>query len=161
MKIRPARLQLAAVGARILRTRPLVRAPIWIYRAGAGALLGPRLLMVEHIGRKSGARRYVILEVVSHPAPGRYLVASGFGERAQWFRNIQANPRVRVYTRSRTPAPAVARTLTRHDGDAVLRDYASRHPRAWSQFKPVLERTLGGPIFESQTSVPIVELQLD
>jgi hypothetical protein len=81
---------LAAVGARILRSRPLMRAPIWIYKVGAGAVLGSRLLMIEHIGRKSGALRYVVLEVVDHPARNTYVIASGFGAKAQWFRNIQA-----------------------------------------------------------------------
>ncbi|HTM84573.1 MAG TPA: nitroreductase family deazaflavin-dependent oxidoreductase, partial [Mycobacterium sp.] len=39
-----------------------MRAPIWLYRARLGALLGSRLLMLEHRGRTSGARRYVVLE---------------------------------------------------------------------------------------------------
>lgn len=47
------------LGARLLRTRAFVRAPIPLYRAGLGFLLGPRLLMLEHIGRKPGARRGV------------------------------------------------------------------------------------------------------
>jgi deazaflavin-dependent oxidoreductase (nitroreductase family) len=48
--------------------------------------------------RKSGLGRYVVLEVVDHPTPDSYVVASGFGEKAQWFRNVKANPRMRVYT---------------------------------------------------------------
>ena len=59
---------LAAVGARILRSHSLMGTPIWIYQAGAGVVLGSRLLMIEHIDRKSGAPRYVVLEVVDHPA---------------------------------------------------------------------------------------------
>lgn len=154
------RSQLAAVGARILRTRPLMRAPIWIYRSGAGAMLGSRLLMLEHVGRKSGARRYVVLEVVGHPTPDSYLVASGFGENAQWFRNIKANPEVRVYAGGRSPSSATARILTRQESDRALGDYVSRHPQAWNRFKPVLERTLGSSISETNTALPIVELRL-
>ena len=67
----------AAWGARLLGVRRLVRAPIFLYRARLGFLLGSRLLMLEHIGRKSGARRYALLEVVDHSRPGTYLVASG------------------------------------------------------------------------------------
>jgi deazaflavin-dependent oxidoreductase (nitroreductase family) len=37
------------------------------------------------------------LEVVDHPSPEVYVIASGFGRKAQWFRNIEADPRVRVY----------------------------------------------------------------
>jgi deazaflavin-dependent oxidoreductase (nitroreductase family) len=155
------RAQIATVAAGVLQVRPLMRAPVWIYRAGAGALLGPRLLMLEHTGRRSGLRRNVVLEVIGHPTPERYLVASGFGEKAQWFLNIQAHPEVRVYHRGRPPAAATARVLTPPEAGQILRGYAERHPRAWNRFKPVLERTLGRPIDESHTTLPIVELRLD
>src|ERR1051326_5078584 len=102
---------IAGAAAGLLRARWLVRAPVWLYRARLGVLVGPRFLMLEHTGRKSGTRRYVVLEVVEHPSPGTYLVVSGFGDRAQWFRNIRANPQVRVRTLSRRPAPATARIL--------------------------------------------------
>lgn len=150
---------LARVGGRLLRSRPLVRAPIWIYKARAGALFGSRILMLEHLGRKSGARRYAVLEVVDH-APDCYVVASGFGRKAQWFRNIQANPRVRVYAGSRRPAPATARVLGPSEADRALAAYRSRHPRTWEQFKPVLEDTLGEQITDTQTPLPMVELRL-
>lgn len=151
----------ASVGAHILQSRRLVRAPIWIYKGRAGALLSSRLLMLEHIGRKSGERRYVVLEVLDHPAPDRFVVASGFGPKAQWFRNIRANPRVRVYAGSHAPASATARVLDQPEADGALAAYRSRHPRAWERFKPVLEETLGGPITDTNTPLPIVELRLD
>ena len=88
----------APIGAAawLLQTRQLVRAPIWLYRARLGLLFGTRLLMLEHTGRTSGQQRYVVLEVVDHPWPDRWIVASGFGERAQWVRNIQVDPRVQI-----------------------------------------------------------------
>lgn len=154
-------MSLGTGAARLLRSRRLVRAPIWIYKARAGAVLGSRLLMLEHIGRNSGARRYVVLEVLDHPAPDRYVVASGFGDKAQWFRNVQANPRVRVYVGSRAPAPASARVLTQDEADQTLAAYINRHPRAWAGFKGVLEKTLGRPVTETNAPLPMVELQLD
>jgi deazaflavin-dependent oxidoreductase (nitroreductase family) len=147
--------------ARLLRSRRLMRAPIWIYKARAGALLSSRLLMLEHIGRKSGARRDVVLEVVDHPTPETFIVASGFGSKAQWLRNIEANPRVRIYAGIRARADATARVLDQHEADSVLAAYRDRHPRAWAQFKPVLEETLGGPIHDTNTELPLVELRLD
>ena len=161
MSATPPPSRLAAFGARILRSRPLMRAPIWIYKARAGAALGPRLLMLEHVGRKSGVRRYVVLEVVDHPTADRYVVASGFGDKAQWFRNIRVNPQVRVYTGSRAPVSATARIMTQQEADRALGAYISRHPRAWEGFRPVLEHTLGSPISASDTPLPIVELRLD
>lgn len=148
-------------GARLLRSRRLVRAPVWIYKARAGALLGSRILMLEHIGRKSGAPRYVVLEAFDHPTPDTFVVPSGFGEQAQWFRNVKANPRVRVYIRSHAPVPATARVLEQHEADSALAAYTRRHPRAWARFKPVIEATLGSGISEINTALPLVELRLE
>ncbi|BBY36592.1 hypothetical protein MMAN_07260 [Mycobacterium mantenii] len=147
--------------ARVLRSRRLMRAPIWIYKARAGALFGSRLLMLEHIGRKSGEPRYVVLEVLDHPSPGTYVVASGFGRKAQWFRNIEANPRVRVYAGSHAPRRATARVLDQQEADRALAAYLSRHRKAWDKMRPVLEETLGVPITETDTPLPLVELRLD
>ncbi|MGA9490650.1 MAG: nitroreductase family deazaflavin-dependent oxidoreductase [Mycobacterium sp.] len=155
----PPPSRLASFGARILRSRILTRAPIWIYKARAGALFGSRMLMLEHVGRVSGARRYVVLEVVGHPAEDVYVVASGFGEKAQWFRNIAVDPRVRVFIGSRAPAPATARILTQAEADQALCAYISAHPRAWEQFKTVLEQTLGSKISATDTTLPMVELR--
>ena len=148
-------------GAWVLGNRALMRAPIRLYQARLGFLFGSRTLMLEHAGRKTGARRFVVLEVVGHPAPGTYVVASGFGERAQWFRNLMANPRVRVSVAGHGPRAATARRLPTAEADAVLADYVSRHPRAWARFKNVLENTLGTAISEHDTPLPMVELRLD
>ncbi|OBF99562.1 nitroreductase family deazaflavin-dependent oxidoreductase [Mycolicibacter sinensis] len=151
---------LAGVASRLLRSRRLTRAPIWLYRARLGGLFGGRLLMLEHLGRKSGAVRRVVLEVIDRPGADRYIVASGFGDRAQWFRNITANPRVRVYAGSRRPAPATARVLDQREADRVLGDYIARHPRTWEQFSAVLGQTLGEPVTATGTALPMVELRL-
>lgn len=148
-------------GAALLRNRALMRAPILLYRARLGFLLGSRLLRLEHLGRKSGVVRHVVLEVIGHPAPDVYLVASGFGERAQWYRNVMAHPRVRVSVARRHAAPATTRRLPTAEADAALTDYARRHPRAWAKFKNVLENTLGTTISEQDTALPVLELHLD
>lgn len=148
-----------ALGARLLRARAFVRAPIWLFRARLGFVFGGRALLLEHIGRKSGARRYVVLEIVSRPEPGVYVVASGFGPRAQWFRNLRANPHARVTVGARGPVPVRARVLEQAEADAVLAEYAARHPRAWAGFVGVLERTLGEPVTLSNTRLPMVQLR--
>ena len=72
----------AAWAARLLRARWIVRAPVWLCRAQLGFAFGSRLLILEHTGRKTGIRRYVVLEAAGHPDPGTYRVAAGFGDRA-------------------------------------------------------------------------------
>jgi deazaflavin-dependent oxidoreductase (nitroreductase family) len=151
---------LSDFGARLLRNRRLVRAPIWLYRIRAGALFGQRMLMLEHIGRTSGARRYVVLEVVGRPNPDTVVVASGFGAKAQWFRNVSVNPEVRVWLGRHRPAAAVAQVLDQQSVDQVLADYRAQHPKTWEQFKLVLEETLGRPITDTGAPLPMVELRL-
>ncbi len=147
-------------GAGLLANRRLMRAPIWIYRARLGFLFGSRMLLLEHEGRLTGAKRHVVLEVFGHPRPDTYVVVSGFGTRAQWFRNVCANPEVRVTVAGNPPAAATARPLDSCEADEALRAYVRRHPRAWGTFKPVIEATLGTPISDRDTALPVVALHL-
>lgn len=144
---------------RVLRMRRLVRAPIWLFRARLGAVFGQRMLLLEHIGRTSGLRRYVVLEVIDRPEPGVYIVASGFGMRAQWLRNVRANPAVRVWVGSHPPARATARQLTQQQAADTLTSYASRHPRRWDTFSALLESTLGTDDGEHYTALPLIALE--
>ncbi len=160
MSTPPSRSRLAATGGRLLRTRWLMRAPIHVYKARLGILLGSRTLMLEHIGRSSGARRYVVLEVFGHPAPDVYFVVSGFGDQAQWYRNVQANPAVRVWVRGRRGLPATARRLRDPEADDALDAYVASHDKAWGRLKVVVENTLGHPI-ERGSDLPVIELRLE
>jgi len=147
-------------GERILRTRWLVRAPIALFRAGLGSVFGGRLLLLEHIGRTSGLTRYVALEVVARPTPRSFVVASGFGTRAQWYRNVLAQPQVRVRWSSRPAAAAIAHQLSAAEAHVILRAYATEHPRAWAKLIPVFEATLGAPIGGEASTLPLIRLDL-
>lgn len=142
-----------------LHSRRFARAPISLYRVGLGFVFGSRMLMLEHVGRRTGARRYVVLEVIDHPSPDVYVVPSGFGERSQWFRNVMADPDVRVSVAGRRSVAGTARRLSTADADAALQRYIGRHPRAWASLKEVVQRTLGGRVDPPNTELPIVELR--
>ncbi|NNJ10905.1 nitroreductase family deazaflavin-dependent oxidoreductase [Chloroflexales bacterium ZM16-3] len=112
--------------------RAFMRAPIWIYRAGMGWLLGGRFLMIVHRGRKSGAARSTVLEVVDHDPDGDiFFVASGWGEKADWLQNIIKTPDVILYTGSRR-RPGRAERLSVDQATDRLLSYASRHPHAFA-----------------------------
>lgn len=147
----------AALAAKVLTTRSLVRAPIALYRHGWGWLLGSRVLMLEHTGRRSGLPRYVCLEVVDRPGPRRVVVVSGFGTGAQWFRNLAAQPRCRVSIGRRTSAPATARMMTAAESREALGRYQEAHPAAWRHLRDAIEHAVGQPV----TELPMVELVLD
>lgn len=155
------RSPIARAGASLLQVRWLVRSPTWLYRARLGFVFGTRLLMLEHVGRTSGRKRYVALEIVDHPTERRYVVVSGFGDRAQWFRNVAANPEVRVYLGSHRPVAATAHRLDAAATTAALGRYFSAHPRSWAKLRPVLEQTLGTRIDRSHTQLPMVSIDLD
>ncbi len=106
------------------------RAPIWFYRLGLGGLFGERFLLINHIGRKSGKPRRAVLEVVQHnQESGAYVVASGFGEKADWFQNAMAHPEVVIQVGWKR-MPARAERLPLPQATEVLLDYNRRHPTA-------------------------------
>lgn len=150
----PAWLVRAAGAA--LRTRWFVRAPIGLYRRGWGRLLGDRLLMLEHRGRSSGLVRRVVLEVVGHPRHDRYLVVAGFGERADWLRNVRAHPGVRVSTGRLRSAPATAHELEPEAVSESLARYRSEHPLSWALLSSTMEQSLGTDL----DRLPVVALDL-
>ncbi|MCA9968972.1 MAG: nitroreductase family deazaflavin-dependent oxidoreductase, partial [Anaerolineales bacterium] len=93
-------------------------------------LLGGRFLLLNHVGRKSGQPRQAVLEVVDYDAAhDTYFVASGFGRRAQWFQNLQANPEVTIQVGRRRLA-VTADIFPPEESGARMADYARRHPRA-------------------------------
>lgn len=147
----------SGIGAWVLRTRWLVRLPVQLYRRGLGWLLGGRILMLEHRGRSSGLPRYVCLEVVERSGPDRLTVVSGFGERAQWYQNLLADPNCRVSTGRSRDVPGTAHFLSDEDSAAVLARYAERYPRAWRVLRSTVEKATGHPV----QGLPMIELHLD
>jgi deazaflavin-dependent oxidoreductase (nitroreductase family) len=107
----------------------VLRAPIRLYRIGLGGLLGHRMLLLTHTGRVSGQPRQVVVEVLAPGGrPGSYLIASGYGERSQWLRNVLAEPRVRYQVGWRK-FEGTAVPLPPRESGRQLAEYARRNPR--------------------------------
>jgi len=140
----------------LLNTRWVVRAPVVLFRCGLGFLFAGRLVMVMHRGRRSGQRRYVVLEVVDRPSRDVVVIASGFGERAQWYRNLEADPRCLVSVGGRSDVAAVARLLPDDESAAALERYAARYPRSWKELRRAITASTGDPA----SKIPIVRLEL-
>lgn len=109
--------------------RSLARAPIWIFRLGAGGVFGGRLIMVEHRGRTTGRIRQVVLETVARQGQVHDVV-SGYGWSAQWLRNVEADPRVRLWAGWGRGTSARARILPADEARDVLERYRTDHPVA-------------------------------
>ncbi len=111
-------------------TRLLFRLPIWLYRLGLGWVLGQRFLLINHVGRKSGKRYQTVVEVARQdPDKGVYIVASGYGPRADWYRNLRHRPNVTIQVGRRT-LDVRARFLSAEESGQEMVDYARRHPTA-------------------------------
>jgi deazaflavin-dependent oxidoreductase (nitroreductase family) len=65
-----------------------------LYRAGLGRLIGRLILLLTTTGRKTGLARVTPLQY--EEVDGAICVGSARGQRADWYRNILANPRVQV-----------------------------------------------------------------
>jgi len=120
----------------IRRARPagilriMLRCPVFLYRARLGWLVGHRLVLLTHRGRKTGRIRRTVVEVVRYDRATRAcVVASAWGLQSDWYRNIKKTPALLVEIGHDRYVPA-QRFLTREDAVAELRDYERRHPRA-------------------------------
>ena len=110
--------------------RLIARFPILLYRFGLGWILGERFLLLYHLGRKSGKTRKVVLEVLHHePRDGSYLIASGWGERSDWYKNLKASKTTEIEVAGRK-IPVMASFLNEEEARRELERYAQKHPWA-------------------------------
>lgn len=126
--------------AKILKDQPLPKGimrllnsvPILFYKCGLGFVFGKRFLMLTHIGRKSDLAHDTVLEVVkSDEYSKRYYVASGWGEKSNWFQNIIINPEVKIQVRNEE-VNALLKRLELEQAIEVLLEYANIYPKAFS-----------------------------
>ena len=99
----------------------------FLYRTGLAALIGRLVLLLTTTGRKTGLARVTPLQY--EELEGALYVGSARGARADWFRNIVADPRVHVRIKSRE-FEAVAEPVT---DPCRIADFLElrlrRHPR--------------------------------
>jgi deazaflavin-dependent oxidoreductase (nitroreductase family) len=145
--------------------RRLFRAPLLLHRVGLGGLLGNRFVRLVHVGRRTGRPRETVLEVVGRQ-DGCWLVASGYGARAQWFRNVRAAPRVRFQVGWRQYAGR-AEPLPPGESARRLAAYARRRPRTAAALMRRVGHRIDGSAAayerlgaDPERGVPIVALRL-
>lgn len=104
--------------------------PILLYRLGLGFVAGRLFLVLTTWGRKSGQPRRTAVEF--HTWKGRKYIVSGWGEKAHWYRNIQANPHVTIQTAAGAES-VVARRVTDDDDLREAFELIEHNPtmRAW------------------------------
>lgn len=112
--------------------RALFRAPLVLYRAHLGWVFGHRLVYLAHVGRKTGLRRETVVEVVHHDrATSEVFLVAAWGERCDWYRNLEAAPPLEVRFGARRWTAVQRRFPDTDETFRVLRDYHARHPVLW------------------------------
>ncbi|MCZ7542452.1 MAG: nitroreductase family deazaflavin-dependent oxidoreductase [Anaerolineae bacterium] len=114
------------------------RLPILLWRLGLGPVLGRLFLILTTTGRKTGLPRRVAVEY--HAWRGRKYIASGWGDRPQWYRNLLADPHVTIQT-----ADGVERCVARR----VVDDVELAEVFAFIEDSPAMRRwaeALGAPV---------------
>ena len=107
--------------------RFLFRAPVHLYSWHLGWIFGHRLLLLTHIGRRTGLRRQTVLEVVDYRTDGpEVVVANGFGRDSDWVRNIEARPGEEVTVGSQHFV-AIHRFLGEEEAATVVEEYEHRN----------------------------------
>jgi len=140
------------------------KGPSLVYVGPMAWLLATRsILLLETTGRRSGKPRRVTLSFMA--LPGRHIVFAGWGERADWFRNILAEPRVSVRIGRRRFAATARPVADQAERAALMRQMSARSA---SIGPPVFIRPLLRGLFDYDAEIaravslggalPVVEL---
>lgn len=139
----------------------ILHSPVWVFRARLGFLFGGRIVMLEHTGRRSGKLRQTPLEVV-HSDEGSYILCSGTGPKADWFRNIKKTPALALWVGSRR-YPVDQRFLEDSEAATTFAGYEAAHPKAAKRLTDLMgvshDGTHAGRI-KMVTQIPMVEMRL-
>jgi len=101
--------------------------PRILYSLGLGRIYGRIVLLLVTTGRKSGRPRVTPLQY--EEIDGEIHVASALGDRADWFRNIEADPRVEVRVRTRRFSGTAEAIVDRGRVADFLEYRLNRHPK--------------------------------
>ena len=72
------------------------KVPVWMHKIGFGGwekLIGAEWMLITTRGRKSGKPRDAMVDVMDYDAASdTYYIEAAYGERADWYKNMQVNP---------------------------------------------------------------------
>jgi len=72
------------------------KTPVMLYRMGLGGferIIGAEWMLLTTVGRKSGKPRQTMVDILEYDKDAdTYYIEAAYGARADWYKNIQANP---------------------------------------------------------------------
>jgi deazaflavin-dependent oxidoreductase (nitroreductase family) len=139
----------------------LLHAPVWLFRARLGFLMGKRIVMLEHRGRRSGKLRQTPLEVVRRDGDS-FVICSGTGPNADWYRNLKAAPAVALWVGSQRHM-VEQRFLDDSEAATAFAQYEQAHPKASARLTDLMGVSHDGTHdgrMRMVAKIPMVELRL-
>jgi len=125
--------------------------------------MGNRFVMIEHLGRNSGHLYRTVLEVAGiYPDTDEWIVTSGTGPRADWYRNLQAGTLQAVWIGSKR-CGATVRFLDAEEAGSVFHDYESAHRKTAAKLMKSMGVSYDGTDegrVEMMRSIPMVSFTL-
>ncbi len=100
--------------------------PLLFWRLGLGPLTGKLFLLLTTRGRISGQPRPTMVEY--YRSNGKKYAIAAFGEKAQWYRNLVADPHVTIQTNEGTEAATAVRVDDDHELVEVLAVFERHDP---------------------------------
>ncbi|HYO88812.1 MAG TPA: nitroreductase family deazaflavin-dependent oxidoreductase [Candidatus Limnocylindrales bacterium] len=116
------------------------RLPLWGYRLGLGGVLDKfNIAALTTLGRKSGKPRFAALEYRQHGS--KIYIISGWGEQANWVRNLEQHPQVTLRRGVRVQAGRAAVVSDRNEVFRALTLFYRTNPAAYERmFKRLSQR---------------------
>ena len=106
--------------------KALFKLPILFWRLGLGPIQGRIIMIITHIGRKTGIPHHTAVEF--HTMNGIKYIPCAFGSKSQWYRNIMANPRVTIQTADGTEQMIAIRITQDDELVSVIEMILERNP---------------------------------
>lgn len=139
----------------------ILHSPVWLFRSRLGFVFGKRIVMLEHTGRRSGKLRQTPLEVV-HREGDSYILCSGTGPNADWYRNLHSNPAAGLWVGSKR-YEVDQRFLGDSEAATTFARYETAHPKAADRLTDLMGVSHDGTHesrMEMMVKIPMVELRL-
>ena len=104
-----------------------MKGPILLYKIGLGHVVGNMVLLLTTTGRKTGLSRVTPLQY--ERIDGEYYVAAARGKKADWIRNLIADPNVKIQVKNHHHIGIARLIIHRPQVINFLNLRIKRHPR--------------------------------
>lgn len=112
---------------------------------------GSPMLLVHHVGAKSGTHRVAPLISLEQPAKNRWLIVASKGgveKNPAWFHNLKANPETRIEPKGGGTVPVRARIL---EGE--------ERAEAWKAMVEIYPPYADYQVFAGERVIPVLALE--